>query len=71
MKFVIQKVNYRRKLKIEDFKKRKFQFRGSELIFEATSKTKMTFKNILDYSAVIPTQFPFIKIESLMNIDQN
>ena len=40
------------KLKIS--KNWKIQFWGPKLIFEAISKTKMTFKNILDYSTVIP-----------------
>ena len=62
MNFVTEKANFGQKLKIEDFKKLKNQFGGPKWTFELVSKTKMTFKNILDHSAVIPAQFPYIKI---------
>ena len=42
-------------------KKWKNLFWGPKWTFEGLSKTKMTFKNILDYSGVIPAQFPYIK----------
>ena len=44
-----------------------FQFRGPKLIFEAISKTNMAFKNILDHSAIIPAQFPYIRILYILN----
>ena len=47
---------------IECFKKMKNQFWDPKLTFEAVSKTKMTFKNILESSAIIPAQSPYIKI---------
>ena len=71
MKFVIEKVSYGRKLKIEDFEKLKCQFRGPTFISEAISKTKMTFNNILDHSAVIPSQFPYVRILFLMKFAPN
>ena len=66
MKFVIENVSFGRKLKIEDFKTNEVfqnmenQFGDPQLTFEAVSKTKMTFKNILEYVGVIPTQFPYV-----------
>ena len=64
MKFVIEKVSFGRKLEIEDFEKKKMknQLWDPAWTFEAVSKTKMTFKNILESSGVIPAQFPYIRI---------
>ena len=55
-------MSFGRKLEIEGFEKMKHQFWDPEWTFEAVSKTKMTSKHILDYSGVIPAQFPYIKI---------
>ena len=60
LKFVIQKVSFGRKLKLEVFENTKNQFGGPKLTFEAISKTNMISKYILDHSAVIPAQFPYI-----------
>ena len=61
MKFVTEKVSYGRTPEIEDFEKLKISVWGPKLIFEAISKTKMTFKHILEYSGVTPAQFSYIK----------
>ena len=49
----------------------KNQFWDPKLTFELVSKTKMTSKYILYHSAVIPAQFPYIKICFLMKIAEN
>ena len=65
-------MSFGRKLKIEGFKKNeKNQCWGPKMTFEVVSKTKMTFKNILDYSAVIPAQFPYIRIFFLIKSTPN
>ena len=47
--------------KNREVEKLKNQFWDPKWTFEAVSKTKMTFKNILESSAIIPAQFPYIK----------
>ena len=37
----------------------KNQFWGLKWTFEGLSKTKMTFKNIMESSAIIPAQFSY------------
>ena len=39
--------------------------------FEGCFETKMTFKNILEDSALIPAQFPYIKSSFSSKIDEN
>ena len=57
--------------KNREVEKLKNQFWGPKLTFEAVSKTKMTFKNILESSAVIPAQSPYIKICFLIKFTKN
>ena len=57
--------------KNREVEKLKNQFWGPKLTFEVVSKTEMTFKNILDHSAVIPAQFPYIKKMFLIKLAQN
>ena len=44
------------------------QFGGPELTFELVSNTEMISKYILDYSWVIPAQFPY---KNIFQIDLN
>ena len=50
---------------IERSNKLKKWFEVQNGVSEAVPKTKMTFKNILEYSAIIPAQFPYIEISFL------
>ena len=49
----------------------KSSFGTQHLTFEVISKTEMISKYILDHSAVIPAQFPYIKILLLMKIAEH
>ena len=71
LKFVIEKVSYGRKLKIEDFKKLKKSVSGSKIDFWACFQDQNDFKNILDHSAIIPTQFPYKIIVFSIKLAQN
>ena len=51
--------------------KLKNQFRGPNFTFEAVSKTKIFFKNIVEYSAIILAQFPYQNIFIIMKIIKN
>ena len=62
MKFVTQKVSSRRKLKTEDLEKTNILIVEPKLTFEALFKSRIIYKYILESSAVIPAQFPYIKI---------
>ena len=42
-------------------KNMKNQFEVQNGVSEGAPKTKMTFKNILEFFAVIPAQFPYVK----------
>ena len=53
------------------FEVQKLTFEGQKLTFEGCFETKTTFKNILEYSRVIPAQFPYIKHLFLSKIDGN
>ena len=56
------KSEFLRKTENMDFEKNmKNQFWDPKLTFEAISKTNMTLKNILDYSGVVPAQFPCLE----------
>ena len=71
LKFVIEKWVLDENWTLKISKNWTFHFRGPTFIFEGLSKTNMTFKNILDHSAIIPAQFPYIKIWFSIELTQN
>ena len=49
----------------------KISFKAQKMTSGSVFKTKMTFKNVLEYSRIIPAQFPYIKQLFSMKIDEN
>ena len=49
----------------------KFSFEVQKRTFESCSKTKMTLKHILEVSALILAQFPYIKQLFSIKVDEN
>ena len=53
---------------LEGWERETVRFGVRNFNFEACCKTGMTFANILDYSAIIPAKFPYIKIVFSMEL---
>ena len=54
-----------------DLKHPKISLEVQKLTFQDCFEAKMTLKNILEYSRVIPAQFPYVKYLFLGKIDEN